>query len=30
MEGTPHLYHTLVQVLGQHENWVVTQFEFSG
>ena len=22
MEGTPRLYHTLVQVLGQHENWL--------
>ena len=22
MEGTPRLYDTLVQVLGQHENWV--------
>jgi hypothetical protein len=22
MEGTPRLYHTLVQVLSQHENWL--------
>ena len=22
MEGTPRLYHTLVQVFGQHENWL--------
>jgi hypothetical protein len=22
MEGTPRLYNTLVQVLGQHENWL--------
>jgi signal recognition particle GTPase len=22
MEGTPHLYNTLVQVLSQHQNWV--------
>ena len=22
MENTPHLYDTLVQVLGQHPHWV--------
>ena len=22
MENTPYLYNTLVQVLGQHANWV--------